>query len=667
LRRFSAWPWLIAAAAAALATFALVLGVLAGSHGDPWWQNFLALSAVAASVTVGLLIAVKRPGHPIGWLLLANGAIEAGAGVAQGYAQYATQEHPGALPGAEWAVLWDQSAWPLLFGLLTAIVLVFPDGKLSSPRLRRVAVGAVAAFALLLLLGFFDSEPFETPYQNVERPLPSLPGWFAALWPVAFLGVLGSIVASAIAVRGRFRNATGIERLQLRWLTYTAFLVPLTLLICLGGAIATHSSDERGIFNALFFLMLGAIPASIGVAVLRYRLYEIDRLINRTLVYGVLTLLLAAAYAITALVLGTALGSGSAWVTAGATLTVAVAFRPLRARVQDAVDRRFRRARFDALRRTGDFLEDLRAGRAAPELVEPLLRDVLSDPALELRFWLPESELYVDPRGRAVIDAPNDRRERTPVERAGVPLGVVVHSPVDPTQTRLLEEVVEAAGLALEIARLRVELRRQLDEVEASRARIVSAGYEERRRIERDLHDGAQQRLVSIGLALRHAQHELSPSANGTAATLDGALGEITLAIEELRELARGVRPSQLDDGLAPALRELAGRAPLAVEVSACTDRFPPHIEAAAYFIASEGLTNAVKHAAATKVTLSSRNEAGSLVVYVTDDGKGGAEPAHGSGLRGLADRVEAHGGTLLIKSARDTGTTLRAELPCAS
>lgn len=175
MRRFSAWPWLIAAATAALATFAVVLGVLAGSHGDPWWQTFLALSAVAASVTVGLLIAVKRPGHPIGWLLLANGAIEAGAGVAQGYAQYATQEHPGALPGAEWAVLWDQSAWPLLFGLLTAIVLVFPDGKLSSPRLRRVAVGAVAAFALLLLLGFFDSEPFEAPYQNVERPLPSLP------------------------------------------------------------------------------------------------------------------------------------------------------------------------------------------------------------------------------------------------------------------------------------------------------------------------------------------------------------------------------------------------------------------------------------------------------------------------------------------------------------
>ncbi len=149
----------------------------------------------------------------------------------------------------------------------------------------------------------------------------------------------------------------------------------------------------RGAFSALFLFMLGAIPAAIGVAILRYRLYAIDRIINRTLVYGVLTLLLAAAYGATALVLGTALGSGSAWATAGATLAVAVAFRPLRARVQDLVDRRFSRARYDARRRISVFLEDLRAGRAKPEAIEAILGEVLSDPALELRFWLPGIEL----------------------------------------------------------------------------------------------------------------------------------------------------------------------------------------------------------------------------------------------------------------------------------
>jgi signal transduction histidine kinase len=155
-------------------------------------------------------------------------------------------------------------------------------------------------------------------------------------------------------------------------------------------------------------------------------------------------------------------------------------------------------------------------------------------------------------------------------------LGLVLHDPIDEERPGLLEEVVEAAGLAIEIARLHVELRRQLDEVAASRARIVSAGYEERRRLERDLHDGAQQRLITIGLALRHAQHELGVSPDKVSASIDGAVTGIEVAIEELQELARGVRPAQLDEGLTPALRELAARASLPVEVKASGERFLP-------------------------------------------------------------------------------------------
>jgi signal transduction histidine kinase len=411
--------------------------------------------------------------------------------------------------------------------------------------------------------------------------------------------------------------------------------------------------------------MLGGIPTSVGVAVLRYRLYEIDRVINRTLVYGVLTLLLAGAYAATTLLLGTGLGSGSAWSTAVATLLVAVAFRPLRARVQDAVDRRFSRARYDARTRIVGFLEDLRAGRAAPEAIEQVLREVLSDPRLELRFFLPESELYVDAHGRPADGQAEDARMRTPVTRAGLPLGMVLHSPADEERPGLLEEVVEAAGLAIEIARLRVELRRQLDEVEASRARIVSAGYEERRRLERDLHDGAQQRLISIGLALRHAQHELDVSSEKAGESIDGAVREIDVAAGELQELARGVRPALLDAGLTPALRELAARAPLPVQVTANGERFPRELEAAAYFIASEGLTNAVKHSGAQQVTLSAERLNGTLAISISDDGIGGAAPNGGSGLRGLADRAAAHGGTLVIESEPDRGTVLTAELPC--
>jgi hypothetical protein len=446
--RSSSWPWVLATAAVGFGVLASVLNVLAGSHGEPVWQWVLAAVVTVASCGVGLLVAVRRPGHPIGWLLIANSFLLATFGVAEAYAAYALQEQPGALPGPEWAVLWGQSAWPLLFAVLIAIAFVFPDGRLPSPRWRRVAFAATASVAAFLVLSFFDREPFEAPYEHVDKPLPGLPGVFGLLWPLAFLGMLAGLVAGAQAVRVRFRRATGIERLQLRWLAYTAVLVPATLLVCITGALATGSGDDGDVFNALFFFMLGAIPTSVGVAVLHYRLYDIDRVINRTLVYGVLSLLLAGAYGATTLLLGTGLGSGSAWPTAVATLLVAVAFRPLRARVQDAVDRRFSRARYDARTRIVGFLEDLRAGRAAPEEVEPVLREVLSDPRLELRFFLPESELYVDARGRPADDQAEDGRVRTPVTRAGLPLGMVLHSPVDEERPGLLAEVVEAAGRA---------------------------------------------------------------------------------------------------------------------------------------------------------------------------------------------------------------------------
>jgi signal transduction histidine kinase len=331
------------------------------------------------------------------------------------------------------------------------------------------------------------------------------------------------------------------------------------------------------------------------------------------------------------------------------------------------VDRRFRRTRYEALRRVGAFLDALRAGRAAPEDVEAVLRDVLGDPSIELRLRLAPDEPFVDVRGKPVVDGRDDGRERLPIERGGVVLGAVVREPGTEEQRALLPSLVDAAGLAIEMARLRVELRRRLDEVEASRARLVTVADNERRRIERDLHDGAQQRLVSIGLALRHAQHELDRRPAEASRVLDGAVAQIMVAIDELRELARGLRPASLDAGLGPALRELAGRAPLPVEVVTTGERFAQEVETTAYFVACEALTNAVKHARAARVELRVAREDARLVVSVADDGVGGAAPRTGSGLAGLADRVAARGGRLRIDTARGRGTTLIAELPCAS
>jgi signal transduction histidine kinase len=245
---------------------------------------------------------------------------------------------------------------------------------------------------------------------------------------------------------------------------------------------------------------------------------------------------------------------------------------------------------------------------------------------------------------------------------------MVLHRPTGPQRPDPLVTLVETGGLAIEIARLRVELRRQLAEVQSSRSRILAAANAERRRIERDLHDGAQQRLVSIGLRLRHAQHQLASRSPADAdQTLDQAVAELALAIGELRELARGLPPAQLDAGLDPALRELAVRAPLPVEVHTTTERFSVGLEAAAYFVACEGLTNAIKHSNATEVTIRAQRTDGHLVISVTDDGVGGVEEKRGGGLHGLHDRVAAHGGSLHVESSPDTGTIMTAELPCGS
>ncbi len=658
MRSSPAWPWVAAALAAALSVFIGVANQLAGAEGEKPWITALALALIAGTVALGVVVAVRRPGHPVGALLLANAVIVALAGATEAYAHYALLAHPGALPAARWFALYDDSAWPLLFAPVTAIAFVFPDGHLPSPRWRPIAAGAIASFAILLVTNF--GRPLGPPYDVVASPIPRFPAIFDVLSAVALLAVLASLIAAAWAVRVRFRRARGIERLQLKWLMYSASVIPLSLL-------AGLARPDDSVRTATVFLMAAALPGGVAIAILRYRLYEIDRLINRTLVYGVLSLLLAGGYAAITLAFGVAAGGSSTWQTAVATLAVAAAFLPVRRRVQRAVDRRFARARYDALRRVEAFLADLRGGTAAPEEIERVLAETLGDPGLELHYWLAEGEVYCDASGAPVGEQHAAGRVRTPVSRGGAPMGVVVHDPALDERPHLLASVIEAAGLAIEIARLRVELRRQLEEVEASRARIVAAGYDERRRIERDLHDGAQQRLVSIGLALRHLQHELPPGGTAAGATLDDAVAEITRAIGDLRELARGVRPSQLDDGIGPALQELAQRTAVPVEVHATPERFARSLEAAAYFIVCEGLTNAVKHAHASKIVVTAGCERGSLVLSVADDGVGGAAAAPDSGLAGLADRVAAQRGTMRLCSSPSEGTTLTVQLPCAS
>ena len=669
-RRFAVLVWAVCVAMAVPTAVLLVLepgGILPRLSNDLFsgLPGAAALLLVLAFASVGAVVARRVTDNRVGWIFLITGFLN---GVTLLLSQYVevdlrTAHHlPGTAAAAVVKGLFDEPG----AGLIGLSLLLFPDGRLPSRRWWPSLASLVLGMVLLAAAGTLRPGPYDEPFAALSNPI-GLPGARGALTAVDLVGwvfVFAGIACGPAALVVRLRRARGVARQQLKLVLAVGSAAALVA----AATMATWFFRSEGglpIRMAVVQLAFATFPIAAGFAIARRGLYGIDVAINRTLVYGSVTAVLAAAFAGTVLFLGIVVGRGSGWATAGATLVVAVAFRPLRARMQDAVDRRFNRARYDALHRTGNFLEELRAGRAAPEDVEGLLRELLSDPGLELLFFLPESELYVDVRGASAREVEEDERIRVPIERAGEPLGLVVHGPE--VDQLLLPRLVEAGSLAIEIARLRVGLRRQLAEVEASRARIVTAADAERRRIERDLHDGAQQRLVTIGLALRHAQHELAGAPERARATLDGAVDEVAVAIDELRELARGLPPAQLDRGLGPAFHELARRAPLPVEVDAPCERFGKDVEAAAYFVGCEGLTNAVKHARATAIALSAERRNGNLVVRVSDDGVGGASPELGSGLSGLSDRVAALGGTLHIESAASVGTTLTAELPCAS
>jgi signal transduction histidine kinase len=244
----------------------------------------------------------------------------------------------------------------------------------------------------------------------------------------------------------------------------------------------------------------------------------------------------------------------------------------------------------------------------------------------------------------------------------------MIHDPALSDQRALVDGVGAVAHLALENERLQAEVKAQLEEVRASRERIASAADAERRKVERDLHDGAQQRLVSLSLALGMARRKAAEDAPEVAATLEQAEGELKQAIAELRELARGIHPAILSEaGLGPALESLADHSPVTVSVESDLDgrRLPPLVEGTAYFVAAEALTNVAKHASASRVTLTATVVDGWLRLVIADDGIGGADPERGSGLRGLADRVAALGGRLRIEGGSSGGTRLEVEIPC--
>jgi len=300
--------------------------------------------------------------------------------------------------------------------------------------------------------------------------------------------------------------------------------------------------------------------------------------------------------------------------------------------------------------------------------VRELLAERLGDRSLNIAYWLPDREIFVDDAGRPVrLPDPGSGRAWTAVDRGGVRLAAIVHDAELDASPELVTAAASAAALAIDNERLKAELRARVEELRVSRLRIVEAADDARRRIERDLHDGAQQQLVSLALDLRLLKARLRDT--DAEPMIDSLADKLAVALGELRELARGIHPAILTDrGLEPAIEALSSRVPVPIRAEVdVEDRLSPPIEAAAYFVVAEALTNIVKYARATTAAVSIRRDGDVVVVTVEDDGVGGARIDAGTGLRGLQDRLGALDGTLLVESPRGGGTRLTARIPCGA
>ncbi|HET8528279.1 MAG TPA: ATP-binding protein [Gaiellaceae bacterium] len=681
-------------------------------------RHLVAGGPTTLALSVGLfgsLILWLRPRNRIGALLLVTG-VGFGLGVlAAGILSYGTQKNvPLALESAAYATIWFTAALNATWALL---ILWFPDGSFPSAGWRRYFVAGTAlncALALCAyLLGpgnvydFFSGTavpagihgPFAT---EAGRKLGSL-GGLVLLFPLIALGGL----------MHRYRGATAVVRQQVKWLIVPAAVGILLQLV--GIPLYGHGSTAWAIGAALSMLGQPVTVVGATVGILRYRLWEIEVVVSRALVYGVLWAVLTAVLLVPALAAGLLVGGSSALLAVGLALVVTVVFHPARTRLERFAERIvYRRARPHVLL-TG-FWETLRStvelGLLGP-LVAGAVRDGLgvrwagawlyvdaggagalrplgvegaeAGPAVVLSAAAAE-QLRASP-GLVLADGPAAELQPLWPEppAAVVPLvggdelvgllacGPRRGDPLAAADFELLELLARECALRLRNLRLEAQLRQRLEQIEAqaadlvrSRQRLVGAQDEERRRIERNLHDGVQQQLVSLATRLKRA------AGDGEPLLADLAL-EAEQAIFALQELGRGIFPSVLaDQGLPAALRTQTARVPLAVQIEIDAGlvgrRFEQEVEAALYFVGLEALTNASKHAPESTVSVWLRAEPDAVVLEVADDGPGfDGRGCRGAGLQNMADRIAAIGGSLELESVPGRGTRVRAAAPVAA
>jgi signal transduction histidine kinase len=668
--------------------------------GDAY-PNLAGTVAGLVYATLGALI-VRRVGNRIGWMLLGEGFGLAILSLTDAYAVVGVVTHPGVLPAAkpvgalaEWIFV------PIVMGL-AYVLLVFPTGALPSPRWRAVSTAAIGVTALALVGFIVTPRLVALPAPggvSLKFPNPFAIRSFGHGISKVLVGTLPSLTlfsvllfaAAVVALVVRYRSGGPDLRQQIKWVAFIA----VAAVACQAALVVTQAASGNespativvGLATALVALF--GVPIAITIAILKHGLYEIDVIINRTVVYGLLAAAATAVYVVIVVGIGSLVGYGvgSPVVTAAAAVAIALLFQPLRRQAQRLANRLVYGERATPYQVLSEFAENMAGTLALDDGLDRMV-SVLADGtgAIRADVWIrvgqelrpvatwprdasrPDALAIDDSSELPTLDGATRAVE---VRQGDEMLGALAiqkprSEPLSTTEDKLLHDLASQAGLVLRNVRLTAELRATIDELRASRRRLVGAQDAERRKIERNLHDGAQQQLVALkvqlGLLDRFAAD--SDRVKGMARRLQDALQE---ALDDLRDLARGIYPPLLaDQGLTAALEAQARKATVGTTVrSDGVGRYTEEVEAAVYFCALEAMQNVAKYAEATSTVVRLAETDGYLLFDIEDDGRGfkPGETGYGTGLQGMADRLDAIGGRLEVASEPGRGTLVRGRI----
>jgi signal transduction histidine kinase len=697
------WPVWAARCVWGLVVAAVLIHVIPGNRFSPapsgggLSQLFVVASVVLfllAFATVGALVASRVPGNPVGWLLLGSALAYTLATTATGLPA------PGAGGLAWYVAAADLAGQPLytaglVLGFLT--LLLFPTGSLPSRRWRWA--GWLLGVGWLLFTVGQTFGPARLPDFDAANPAAVAGPAGRALGDLQdgqALAVVGGVLA-CISLIVRFRRSDSVVRKQIEWLAYAAAVVVAGVIASVALQAAPQTPSVDNYENGVITLALAGIPVAMGIAILARRLYDIDVIVNKTLVYGSLAVFITAVYIALVVGIGQYVGQrGDAGfgLSILATAVVAVAFQPVRERVQHLANRLVYGKRATPYEALSTFAGQLGATVPAEELL-PHLAQVLAGAtgAARTQVWLcagghlrleaaypssdpaqtPPRPIALPPQGLPDFPGATTAFE---VSHGGERLGALTLAKrpgeaLTPVERRLAAQLAAQAGLVLHNAGLTGQLHERMGELRASRKRIVDAANSERRRLERNIHDGAQQQLVALSVMARLAETTVDSDKAAARAMLVQAQADATDALENLRDLARGIYPPLLAErGLAAALEAQARKSTVPVTVEADgLGRYPQEAEAAVYFCVLEALQNVGKYAGASRASIrlaGPGGQSGALEFSVTDDGAGFDPEAagYGTGLQGMADRMAALGGDLQVRSEPGQGTIVTGRLP---